>query len=173
MILRRFVLLALTAGLVFSTARCDSVDLTKTIEVTDVLSGYYDDGVVLEGRDVGQNRLLPSITFKLRNSGTEPINGVLMTVSFWHGSDDGEKDSREVRGIGSDALAPGATTEAITVRSGVGYTSPAARADFFSLPDFADWTAKLFAKRGGKIVPIGEYKIERRVIPHQRESQRP
>jgi hypothetical protein len=155
-----------------ASARCATVDLSKALEITAVLSGYYDDGVVQEGQYAGQNRLLPSVTLKVRNISTDPVAGVWLTVSFWRDGDDGERDSREVRGISTDALAPGASTDEIVVRSTVGYTSEAARADFFALSAFSDWTAKVFAKRGGRIFPLGEFRIERRLLPHQRNPNR-
>ena len=170
---RSLPLLALALTLSAGAVRCGDVDVAKTIVVTDVFSGYYDDGVVADGVYAGQNRLLPSIMFKLKNVGEDPLAGLQLTVSFWPDGADGEKDSREVRGIGSTALAPGATTDEITVRAGVGYTSEAARADFFALSAFKDWTARLFAKRSGRIVPIGVYTIDRRLLPHQRDSKTP
>jgi hypothetical protein len=38
---------------------------------------------------------------------------------------------------------------------------------------FKDFTAKVFAKRGGKIVKLGEFKIDRRIIPHSATDGRP
>jgi len=46
-----------------------------------------------------------------------PITNVDLVVAFWQKGDDGELDSKQIRGIESTALEPGATTETITVRS--------------------------------------------------------
>jgi hypothetical protein len=147
---------------------CDSVDLGKSLTVVDTFSGYYDDGVVSEGRpQAGWNRILPSLTFKLRNDGTKEISSIQLTVSFWQDGDDGEKDSAEVRGVGPEGLKPGATTEAITVRPPViGINQEGRRADIFQHSQFRDWTIKVFAKHGGNIVRLGEFKVDRRLIPH-------
>ena len=67
----------------------------------------------------------------------------------------------------------GATSDPILVRSGVGYTIAQARAELFTNSMFKDFTAKVFAKRGGKIVKLGEFKIDRRIIPHSATDGRP
>jgi hypothetical protein len=173
MIRRRRALFVLALALAATAACGPGVDLAKTVTVTDTLSGYYDDGVIKDGLNAGWSHIVPSLTFKLRNDGAEPIAGVRLTAAFWADGKDGESDSFELRGIGSDALAPGATTEAITVRSTVGFNLEAPRAELFNQGRFVDWTIKLFAKRGGTIVPVGAFRVERRLLPHERDSKRP
>jgi hypothetical protein len=131
------------------------------LEATETLTGWYDAGV----KD-GLNHLLPSISFRLHNKGDAPVRQIQLTVSFWRDGDDGEWESKEVRGLGSEALAPGALSEPILVRSDIGYTLEQPRAELFSHSQFRDASVKLFAKRGGKIAPLGEFKIDRRIIPH-------
>jgi hypothetical protein len=150
-----------------------NVDLATSLKVVDVISGYHDAGVIKDGPQAGWSHILPSVTFKLKNEGTEPISGVRLMVSFWADGDDADKDSRELSAIGSDALAPGASTDAITVRSNVGYNLEAPRTELFNQSMFRDWTAKFFAKRSGRIVPIGAFKIDRRLLPHERFPNRP
>ena len=145
---------------------CRSIDLGQALDVTDVLGGYYDDGV-----KAGNSHIVPSITFRLHNKSAEAISGVQLTVAFWPDGADGELDSRLVRGIGSDALAPGASTEAITVRSEVGFSVEGPRAEMFTHHLFKDFTAKIFAKRAGTIVRIGEFKLDRRLFPHTGSGQ--
>src|SRR5690349_15457482 len=109
--------LALASALTAVSACGPRIDLAKSLEVTDVLSGWYDFGVV-----DGMNKLVPSISFRLRNVGDRPVNEVQLTVSFWQEGADGENDSQEVTGIGRNAVKPGETSDPILVRSGVGYT---------------------------------------------------
>jgi len=162
----RFVA-ALLAGLVgCAAAACaPAADLTK-LEIADTFTGWYDFGV-----SNGLNKLVPSLSFRLKNNGSVPVDSVQLTISFWQEGADGEQDSTEVKGIGAEAIAPGASGEPILVRSTVGYTTEGARADIFTNPEFKDWIVKIFAKRGGKIVPIGELKIERRIIPQAASAQ--
>ena len=49
---------------VCSSAACtQEVDLKQALQVTDVTTGWFDAGIV-----DGKNKLVPSITFRLRNS---------------------------------------------------------------------------------------------------------
>ena len=70
-------------------------------------------------------------------------------------------------------VPPGASTEPILVRAGVGYTLEQPRAELFTHSAYKDAVVKLFAKRGGQIVALGEHKIERRILPHVAASARP
>jgi hypothetical protein len=142
----------------------------KSVKLIPGISGYYDDGVVKEGRDKGQNRLLPSVTFQIKNEGSLPIDYVDLTIAYWRTSDDGEKDSKLIQGVGRTPLAPGATTDSITVRSDVGYTSPAAPAEFFLMTAFVDFKVKVFARRAGSNVSLGELPVERRLLPAARKD---
>ena len=159
--MNRASLVAVAVALVLSVSACGpGVDLSKALQVTDVLTGYYDAGV-----KNGKNYLLPSISFRLHSLHTGSIGPVQVTVSFWREGEDGEWDSVLVRGIGSEGLAAGATTSSILARSTVGYTLEGARADFFSHHLFQDVTAKLFASQSGNITAIGQFKLDRRIIP--------
>jgi len=159
--------LVLCAALAGAPAACGSApDLSTALKVTDMISGYYDDGVVREGVWAGYNHLVPSVTFRLRNEGTVPVNSVQLLVSFWADGKDGESDSKDVLGIGSEALAPGASTGPISVRSSVGFNLQAPRAELFVQRDYKDFVAKIFGKRGGRIYRLGEFKLDRQIIPH-------
>ena len=164
--------LFLVLGLVLSgAAACGpQVDLAQ-LEVTEITSGYYDWGVVPDGTEKGLNKLVPSISFRLKNNNAAPIDHVALTVSFWQNGADGELDSKEVSGIGGDRVPPGAASDVVLVRSGTGYTTADARANIFTNSSFKDFTAKLFAKRGGRIVPIGEFAIDRQIIPQSTASR--
>jgi len=153
--------IAAAAAALTIAACAPSVDLSQALEVTDVINGYYDAGV----KD-GKNYLKPSISFRLHNRGSTKIGPVLMTVSFWRQGEDGEWDSVVVQGVHAAGLAAGASTDSILARSTVGYTLEGARADFFQHHLFQDVTAKVFAGQSGKIVKLGEYKLERTIIPH-------
>jgi hypothetical protein len=144
-----------------ASASCGpSIDLS-TFAVTDTFTGWYDNGL----KD-GKNHLVPSVNFRLQNNGNVPATHVQLTVSFWMEGDDGEYDGREVVGIRDTPVPPGASSEPILVRATHGYTLEQPRADLFLHSQFRDVTARILAKRDGRIVRIGEVKIDRRVIPH-------
>ncbi len=157
---------------------CSSIDLSQALEVTDVLSGYYDDGVQPydygDGRGpVPVNQIRASLTFRLHNTTSEPISSVQLLSTFWKAGEDGDADSVLITAIGSDGLAAGAKTDPITVRSNVKYNVEGARASLFADPRFVEIRIKLFGKRSGRLYQLGEYPLDRVILPHAgRESPR-
>ena len=87
-----------------------------------------------------------------------------MVVMYWAEGQDTEQDESLLRVVGGGGLPAGATSEPVVSRSRIGFTLEGARADLFNRSRFKDWTAKLFLKRGSKIVPAGEYKIDHRLL---------
>jgi hypothetical protein len=145
---------------VIATAGCNSVDLKTQVQVVDVSTGYYDNGLTA----TGLNHLVPSITFSLRNVSDREVSSIDMVVLYWAHGDDSEQDEALMRVVGGGGLPPGATSEPVVSRSRIGFTLEAPRAELFTHSRFRDWTAKLFLKRGGKIVPAGEHKIEHKLL---------
>jgi len=142
---------------------CNQVDLKTAFEITELSSGYHDAGVT----DTGDNKLVPSISFRMKNVSAEPIRSVDMVVFFWSVEFEQPKELDEViiTVINSDGLAPGATSDMVVVRSKQGFAlQQQARSELFKHRLFRDSTAKLFLKRAGKLVAFGEYTIDRRVL---------
>lgn len=159
---RRLLAVVLVVAALAGAGSCTpAIDLATSIKVTDVLTGFYDWGI-----QDGMNKLVPSITFKLTNIGTRPVDSVQVTVAFWFEGADGPNDDKQVQAISTTAVQPGQSSDAITIRSDFGFTHAGPRAEMFQNRDFKDVTAKLFAKRGGKIVRLGEFKLDRRMLPH-------
>jgi hypothetical protein len=159
--LRALVVIVAVAGALLPSVACNSVDLSKSLSVTPVLSGYYDDGLL-----DGWSHLLPNLAFRIKNTGSVPVSaGVRVTVSFWFVGDDGENDSIVLAGL-EHALAPGDETTVITARAPHGFRLEGARADFFQHSRFKDMTAKVFVERRGTIYRLGEFPIDRQIIPH-------
>ena len=151
---------AVAAWLVAASACSPAVDLAKSLEVTDVLTGYYDAGL----KD-GWNYLKPSVSFRLRNVTDQHIGPVQLTVSFWQEGKDGEWDAVIMQGIRAEGLAAGATTDSLLARAAIGYRLEGARADFFDHSGFLGVTAKIFGRESGHIYPLGEFKLDRVIIP--------
>lgn len=156
--------LSCAALLTLSASACTQVDLKTTLEIQELSSGYHDAGIT----DAGLNKLVPSVTFRIKNISSEPITSVDMVIFFWGVEYDQPKELDEVIvkaiGSGSEGLAPGAMTEPIVVRSKQGFSLEQPRAELFNHKAFRDTTAKLFMKRGGKMVPFGEHTTERRLL---------
>ena len=157
-------MLAVGLALVSSASCGQRLDLS-TLAVTDTFTGWYNNGI----KD-GKNHLVPSLSFRLKNNGQSPAAYVQLTVSFWLKGDDGEYDGREVTGIGGTPIPPGGTSEPILVRAAYGYTLEQPRAELFSHSQFRDVTARVIAKRDGRLVRIGDVAIDRRLIPHAAQS---
>jgi hypothetical protein len=149
------VVLAVIAG-----ASCGPRIELSSLAVVDTSTGWYDNGV----KD-GKNHLVPSVSFRLKNNGDVPATHVQLTVSFWMAGDDGEYDGREVVGITGTPVPPGGSTDPILVRASYGYTLEQPRAELFTHSGFRDVTARILAKRDGRIVRISEVKIDRRLLP--------
>jgi hypothetical protein len=146
-------------------------NLSDALTIADPFTGYYDEGVVQQGSEQGWSHLVPSVTFRLRNNGQQPIANVQLLVAFWRAGDDGPTDDRDVLGLGSDPVPPGGTSAEITVRSSVGFNIEGARSELFTRSRFVDFTAKIFGKQGGRIYRLGEVKIDRQIIPRASSSR--
>jgi hypothetical protein len=160
MLRRRLHVLSL--ALLVAAAGCSApVNLQEALTVTDVMSGWYDNG--FKG---GKAHYVPSISFRIRNQADANVASVQLTYDFWMEGADGPFDSGLIRGIDSDGVEPGATSDPITLRGTSGYTLEVSPADLFSHSLYKDATVKIFAKRGGSIAALGEFKIDRRLLPH-------
>lgn len=168
---RRLPGLALVVVGLMITWACGPAPDLNTIKLVPTMTGYYDNG---PKPTTGENQLVPSVTFQLKNDGTVPLTNVDLVLAFWPVGADGEKDSKQIRAIKGQALEPGATGEPITVRSDVGFASHYPRAEFFGRPEFLDFTIRVFAQRNGRTVKLGEVPVERRLIPAaRRDGARP
>lgn len=160
MLKRPLALCALAALL--AAASCASPGHVSQLEVRDISTGYFDEGVV-----DGQNKIVPSITFALHNTSGEPVSSVQLNIQFIRAGSDGPSDEELIRAIGSDGLAPQQATSPITVRSKFGYTGQQSRAEMLQNREFVDMRARVFGKAGSaQWTPIGEFPIERRILTH-------
>src|SRR5215471_6215334 len=149
----------LCAGLVCASISCaPAVDLTRGLQVLDLSSGWYDAGIVN-----GQNKLVPSITFKLKNTSDRKLSVLQVQATFKRltGPDewrDGANDFRQI--VGSESLAPGQISPPVTLRSPLGYTGTAPRQQMLENKLFVDAKADLFAKYAStEWTRIGEYPV--------------
>jgi hypothetical protein len=142
-------------------AGCEKpVDLTHAIQVEEVSSGWYDAGMVN-----GQNKLVPSVTFKVKNVSDRPLNVLQMNVLFRRLTEDTEWGSGFVTVAGSAGLAPGVTSDPVTVKSQLGYTGTEARQEMMKNSQFVDAKVQLFAKYAStQWVRVGEFPVTRTLL---------
>jgi hypothetical protein len=143
-------------------AGCGSpdIDIAKVVKVGDVTTGWFDVGIV-----DGQNKLVPTAVFTVTNTGTETLAGLRVFTVFRFIGETEELGSGVVVLRGADALAPSATSKAITVRANWGFSGLQPRAQMLMHSQFKDARAEIFAKFGAKpFVKIGEAKIARQLL---------
>jgi hypothetical protein len=160
--MRRYFIAA--AGLLaasLATSSCSAgADVATALQVVDVSTGWFDAGIVN-----GQNKLVPSVTFKLKNISDTPVTTLQANVLFHRINSAEEWGSGFLRVAGSDGLAPNATTDWLVVKSDLGYTGTEPRADMLKNSQFVDAKVRILAKSGSNYwQPLGEYPIERRLI---------
>jgi len=136
------------------------VDLKQALQVTDVSQGWFDAGVV-----EGKNKLVPSVTFKLKKKADVNLSSVSLNVSFVFVKDQEPNDDVFVQQIPFE----GNETAPITVRSKVGFTAdpPQTRAEMLQHSEFRDMDARIFAKQSSsQWVELQRVRIARQVLTH-------
>jgi len=154
----------LVAGTAVSAASCAGppVDLAKALKVTDVVTGWYDAGILADGR----NKLVPSISFRLKNAFDREIASVQLFAKFSRVGETEEWGTPPyIRAIGPEGLAPGASTQPIVLRSNLGYKGEQPRAVMLRNRSFVDARVELYAKyRSNNWAKLGEYQVARQLL---------
>jgi hypothetical protein len=137
------------------------IDLTKGLLVQSVASGWFDAGVV-----DGQNKLVPSISFTLKNVSDQTLTTLQVNALFHRVSEPkNEWGAGFLTVAGSAGLAPGAETPTLTVKSTLGYKGTDPREKLLTNSQFVDATVDLFVKYGPtQWTKIGQFPITRRLI---------
>jgi hypothetical protein len=159
--MRAPVRLFLLLGLLSTSAGCGpTVDLAKGLQVLDASTGWFDVGIVN-----GQNKLVPSISFKLKNLSNQKLGSLQVNAVFRRAGETDEFGTGFLTGAGSEGLAPGATTATLIIKSQHGYTGTEPRQEMLRNSHFVDARVELSAKYGStQWVRIGEYPIARQLI---------
>lgn len=157
----RLAPLVATVVLLVAAAGCgEDVDVRSALEITDIVTGYYDVGIV-----DGKNKIVPSIAFRVRNASDRRIDSVQLNAVFRVEGDQEELGSMLVRGIDTKGLGPGELSETFVMRSSLGYTGEQPRSQMLQHKEFRDVQVELFAKHKAKQwVKIGQYRIDRQLL---------
>jgi hypothetical protein len=153
---------ALTALLILAAVACGAqADLATAAKLVNVTTGWYDAGVTEDGK----NKLVPSVTFRIINAGVAPLGSTQLNLIFKRVTDTEEWTTAFVRGIGSEGLAPGASTPPIVVRAQQGYTGTQARLTMLQNTQFVDFKVEVFGKHASATwVKLGEFPIARQLL---------
>ncbi len=160
----RLFALLFCVGVAVSTPGCtgSSVDVGSVVKVGNVVTGWYDAGVVN-----GENKLVPSVSFTLTNAGAEKINALQVLSVFRFVGETEELGSSYIVLRGDEALGPSATSKPISIHATWGFTSPLTRAQMLVDHRFQDARVEVFAKHGSKdYVKLTEATIKRQLLTH-------
>jgi hypothetical protein len=157
---RACVIAVVALSLGAAGCRSPEIDLAKTIKVGDLTTGWFDVGVV-----DGQNKLVPSASFTVTNTGSEKLGGLQIFAVFRFIGESEELGSGLVVLHGADALGPSATSKPLSMRANWGFSSVEPRAQMLMHSQFKDARVEIFAKFGPKpFVKIGEAQVARQLL---------
>jgi hypothetical protein len=161
------IVLALAAA---GASACGAdVDPIEAMEPVDVVTGWFDAGILPDGK----NKLVPSITLKLRNKAQAPITSVQINAIFRRVGEQEMWGEHYSWAVQRDALAPGAATGDIVLRSALGYTGEQPRMQILQHSGFVDARVELFLKKGSRTwAKLAEYPIQRQLLTKSRARRR-
>ena len=143
-----------------SALGCNRVDPITALELTDVVTGWYDEGIV-----DGKNKLVPSVSLKLRNTSDVDVRSVQVNAIFKRINEPEPWGDHFGWAIQGDSLPPGATTRDIVLRSGLGYTGEQPRQQMLQNKEFVDAKVEIFLKQGSGVwAKLAEFPIERQLL---------
>jgi hypothetical protein len=131
------------------------------LEPVDVVTGWFDDGIV-EG---GKNKLVPSVTMKLRNKTDQPIRSIQINAIFRRVGEQEMWGEYFGWAVPRDPLAAGATTNTLVMRSALGYTGEQPRMQMLQNREFVDAKVEIYLKQGSRVwAKLAEYPIQRQLL---------
>lgn len=131
--------------LVLTLGGCSSRNVQTDLEIVDVQTGWQD--VSESGSE--STKIVPGVSFRLRNVSSEPIDGVQITAVFRKNGDEAVIDDPFVRAIPIGAsLEPGASSDVIVMRSKFGFTGTDTRSQLFKHSQFVDFNVRILGKHG-------------------------
>jgi len=143
-------------------AACEKpADLGQAVQIADLTGGWYDAGIV-----EGSNKLVPSVTFKIRRVPNADVTPLQLNVVFKRIVDKTDEDWDEFY-VQKVDFADNVETAPLTVRPAAGYKgdSGQTRAEMLKNSQFRDVRAIIFAKHSSaNWVELARYDIPRQVL---------
>ena len=159
---------AITFAALLSMSCSASVDAVAALEPLDVVTGWFDDGIL----ENGKNKLVPSVTLKLRNKSDAELKSIQINAIFRRV---GEQEMwGEYFGWAiprTEPLAPGAETRTLVMRSTLGYTGDQPRMQMLQNREFVDAKVEIYLKQGSNVLAkLAEYPIQRQLLTRSSEE---
>ena len=142
-----------------------AVDLSQSLQLQTVSSGWVDARTV-----DGKTKLVPTISFTLKNESDRTLAMLQVNALFGRIGDEDEWGSSFVTAAGTKGLSPGEATGPLTATSPVGYTGLDSRSAMLGHAQFVDARVDLFVKSGSAHwTRLGRYPISRELLaPRER-----
>ena len=138
-----------------------SEEAVAALEPLEVLTGWFDAGII-EG---GKNKLVPSVSLKLRNRSDESIRSVQVNAIFRRVGEQEMWGEYFGWAIPREPLPAGATTNALVMRSTLGYTGDQPRMQMLQNREFVDAKVEIYLKQGSRVwAKLAEYPIQRQLL---------
>lgn len=155
----RVTVLLLTSVISISCGASDTA--VASLEPIDVVTGWFDAGII-EG---GKNKLVPSVSLKLRNKSEAPIRSVQVNAIFRRVGEQEMWGEYFGWAIPREPLPAGATTNALVMRSTLGYTGEQPRMQMLQNKEFVDAEVEIYLKQGSRVwAKLAEYPIQRQLL---------
>jgi hypothetical protein len=150
---------ALVVIVLFAGACGARVDLATAVAPESVVTGWADGGSV-----AGKNKIVPAVSFRLKNVSDRTLGTVQVNAVFRRGNDSAEWTSSYLPNVAAE-MPPGAKTNARTAAGPQGYTGTDDRDAMLRNSHFVDAKAELFVKSGSSNwTRIGEYPVARQLL---------
>jgi hypothetical protein len=159
---RRSVGLVLAVAVLAAAGACrKAIDPVASLEPVDVVTGWFDAGIV-EG---GKNKLVPSVSLKLRNKTGESVRSIQINAIFRRVGEAEMWGEHFGWAVPREGLAPGEVTQEMVLQSALGYTSDTPRLLMLQNSQFVDAKVELFLKQGSQVwAKLAEYPIQRQLL---------
>jgi len=158
---RLFSLACVVLAAVLSISCGASEGAVAALEPLDVVTGWFDAGI-LEG---GKNKLVPSVSLKLRNKSEDSIRSVQVNAIFRRVGEQEMWGEYFGWAIPREPLPAGATTNALVMRSTLGYTGDQPRMQMLQNKEFVDAKVEIYLKQGSRVwAKLAEYPIQRQLL---------
>ena len=136
------------------------VDLKQSLEMTDASSGWFDAGIV-----AGRNKIVPSVTFRLRK--TAPADFDRVSINALVRAADGRESDLDNDVFVQRVDFQGDQSAPITLRAENGYTAepPQSRAEMLKHTQFRDMRVQVLVKQGSsQWTDLGSIDVKRQLI---------
>jgi len=160
--MRRLLPLGCLTLAAFISISCGASEAAvAALEPIDVVTGWFDDGIV-EG---GKNKLVPSVSMKLRNKSDESIRSIQINAIFRRVGEQEMWGEYFGWAIPREPLPAGATTNTLVMRSALGYTGEQPRMQMLQNREFVDAKVEIYLKQGSRVwAKLAEYPIQRQLL---------